>query len=361
MTANSRKIQSYQKTMKENFNTKLNGKQISLYTLKNTNGIELSLTNYGARIVSCLVPSSDGDIADVVLGYDSIEGYFNSNELYFGATIGRYANRIENAKIKLGNQLIILEKNEPPNHLHGGSKGFHSVVWDVQKVEPNRVTFRHISANGEDEYPGEVQVEVSYSLNDNNEITIEYLAVSDKKTILNLTNHAYFNLSGAGSGLVANHCIEINADSFTPVNESMIPTGEFKKVDGTVFDFRAEKPIGKHWDADNTQLKYARGYDHNFVLNKNGGRKPEFSARVKDPVSGRVLEVDTTEPGIQFYTANSLDGSDTGREGVPYESRNAFCLETQHFPNSPNQPNFPSVVLEPGEKHTSTTIYRFKF
>ncbi len=361
MTTDSPRPEPYQKVRKANFKTRLNGKLISLYTLKNANGIEVSLTNYGARIVSCIVPSADGELADVVLGFDDIEGYINANELYYGATVGQYANRIADAQLKLGAELIRLDKNKPPNHLHGGVNGFHSVVWDVLTVESNRIVFRHISDEGQTGYPGIVRVEVTYSLNDSDEITIDYLAVSDKKTIINLTNHAYFNLSGAGSGSVADHTICIHADSFTPVDESMIPTGEFKEVDGSVFDFRSEKPMGRDWDADDMQLEYAGGYDHNFVLNKNGSTGPQLCARVKDPESGRVLEVDTTEPGVQFYTANSLDGSDTGREGVPYESRTAFCLETQHFPDSPNQPNFPNVVLEPNKKFTSTTVYRFIF
>ncbi len=359
MIADSPKTQPSRKVKKKNFSTSLSGQQVSLYTLKNKNGIEVSLTNYGARIVSCIVPSQDGELADVVLGFNSIDEYLASNEVYFGATVGRYANRIANAKIKLDEQLINLDKNAPPNHLHGGTKGFHSVVWEVSSADIDRIVFRHVSANGQNGYPGVLQVEVTYSLNDSNEITIEYLAVSDEKTIINLTNHAYFNLSGAGSGSVANHSVCINANFFTPVNEFMIPTGEFRKVDGSVFDFRTGKNLGKDWDDDDTQLNRAGGYDHNFVLNKNEGQKPELAARVTDPESGRVLEVDTTEPGIQLYTANALDGSDIGREGVPYESKSAFCLETQHFPNSPNQPNFPNVELEPGKRFTSTTIYRF--
>jgi len=339
----------------------LDGREISIYSLRNSQDMEVSLSNYGARIVRILVPDSTGKVADVVLGYDSIEHYPGSSEGYYGATIGRFGNRIANGTFALDNVTYKLLKNDTKNHLHGGNRGFHSVVWKAFRAAENQVIFRHTFEDGEDGYPGRLRVEVSFSLNDSGELSINYQAVTDRKTIINLTNHAYFNLAGAGSGSVAGHLITINADSFTPVDEFMIPTGEIKKVAGTALDFRKEKPMSRDWDQDDPQLKIAGGYDHNFVLNKKANGQAEFAARVTEPVSGRTLEVETTEPGLQFYTANALDGRDVGREGVPYEARTAFCLETQHYPDSPNKPEFPSVLLEPGKPFKSTTIYRFSW
>jgi len=323
--------------------------------------MELFLTNYGARIVSFLVPSSSGVVDNIVLGYNSVEDYLTSNEDYFGATIGRFANRIANGTFKLDDKTYNLQKNEFENHLHGGPNGLHSLVWSAQKNAQNQISFRYTSADGDGGYPGQLEIEVSFRLNDKCELVIHYQAVAVKKTIINLTNHTYFNLAGAGSGSVADHLIKMNAELFTPVDDFMIPTGEIKSVEGTALDFRKEKPMGRDWDQDDPQLKITGGYDHNFVLKKEKSEIPEFAARVSDPVSGRTLELETTEPGLQFYTANRLDGSDIGREGIPYESRSAFCLETQHYPDSPNKPGFPSVILEPGELFKSTTIYRFSW
>lgn len=342
------------------FEIHLNGRKNRLIKLINRNKVTVYLTNYGARMVQCLVPDNSGVFENVILGFDTIEGYLNANELYFGATIGPYANRVANGKFVLDGIEFQLTKNNHSHHLHGGENGFHSCVWNVKEVSKQSVTFTIFSIDGEDGYPGNMSVEVTYTLNDKNELKIDYHAETDKRTIINLTNHTYFNLSGAGSSSVGNHIAMICADSFLPVDNSGIPTSEIKSVSGTPFDFREEKSIGLDWDHDDKQIQKAGGFDHNFILNKTDCKQTELAARIKDPDSGRVLEVDTTEPGLQFYTANALDGSDIGAEELPYLKHSAFCLETQHFPDSPNNPSFPSVVLEPGNSFKSSTIYRFK-
>ena len=348
--------------MKNRFKSVLNGSDVSLYKLKNKKGVQVSITNYGARIVSFLVPDSNSKIDDIVLGYSSIEGYLNSDNVYYGATIGRFGNRIANGTFKLNNETYQLKRNESENHLHGGDKGLHTVVWNVSGQTDNSLKLKYRSEDGECGYPGNLDLEVTFSLNDSGELSISYKAVSDKKTIINLTNHAFFNLAGAGSGSVANHMITINADSYTPVDEAMIPTGEIEPVADSAMDFREMKPMGRDWNLDDPQLNIADGYDHNFVLRKRDeDGSPEFAARVIEANSGRMLELETTEPGLQFYTANALDGQDIGREGIPYEARTAFCLETQNFPDSPNKPQFPSATLEPGELFTSKTIYRISW
>lgn len=345
---------------REKFDLNLAGREISLFHISNSGNIHVFLTNYGSRIVSLFVPDKTGKTANVVLGYDSIQGYIHSNEPYFGATIGRFANRIANGSFKLNNKKYTLPRNEYPHHLHGGPGGLHSVVWDIVEVHENKLVLRYLSDDGANGYPGNLDINVSFDINNDGELIIDYRAKTDKTTIVNLTNHAFFNLSGAGTGSVADHLLSINADAFTPVDEIMIPAGEIKCVESGPFDFREERPIGSGWDKDHPQIRIAGGYDHNYVLNKTGAGNPEFAARVTEPVSGRILELETTEPGLQFYSANALDGADIGREGVPYESRTAFCLEPQHFPDSPNQPAFPGVILEPGEIFKSTSIYRFK-
>ena len=346
---------------KDRFKTVLDGSDVSLYRIKNRKGVEVSVTNYGARIVSFLVPDSNGKIDDIVLGYNSIEDYLNSDNGYYGATIGRFGNRISNGTFTLNNETYQLQKNELDNHLHGGERGLHTVVWDVSSQTDKYITLKYRSEDGEGGYPGNMDLEVIFSLNDSGELTIRYKAVSDKKTIINLTNHAFFNLAGAGSGSVANHMITINADSYTPVDGAMIPTGEIEPVADGVMDFREMKPMGRDWNLDDPQLNIADGYDHNFVLRKRNKHSPEFAARVSEANSGRMLELETTEPALQFYTANALNGQDVGREGIPYEAKTAFCLETQNFPDSPNKPHFPSATLEPGELFTSTTIYRISW
>jgi aldose 1-epimerase len=341
------------------FSMHIHRKQTALFRLENELGMSVALTNYGARLVSLVVPDAQGELADIVLGYDTLLEYMHSSEQYFGATVGRFANRIANGKFSLHGVEFQLEVNDEPNHLHGGLNGFHETIWDAQMVDSNNVLFTHLSKDGASGYPGTVLIEVLYTLTEKGELKIDYKAVSEEPTIINLTNHAYFNLQGAGSGSIQEHRLYINADEFTPVNPKMIPTGEFRAVTDTPFDFRTEKEIGKDWNVSDNQLELAGGYDHNFVLNKEKENSLALAARVAEPVTGRIMEVETTEPGIQLYTANFLSGDDIGREGKPYKARTAFCLETQHFPDSPNQPAFPSVVLEPGKKFTSSTIFRF--
>ena len=342
------------------FQTEIDGKQTDLFKLENSQGMKIYITNYGGRIVSWNVPDRSGEMADIVLGYDSIEGYLNSNEVYYGALIGRYGNRIANGRFELNGKEYRLDINNPPNHLHGGPKGFHNVVWDAKQIDDKHLRLQYFSENGEEGYPGNLQVQVQYMLNDNNELKIDYTATTDEKTIVNLTNHAFFNLAGAASGTINNHELMVNADHYTPVDSTLIPIGEIEAVEGTPFDFTSSKAIGADLEAENEQLSYGLGYDHNFVLRKEQPGALELAARVYEPGSGRVMEVLTTEPGIQFYGGNFLNGSDIGKEGKPYEFRTAFCLETQHFPDSPNQPNFPSTTLEANEIYHSVSVYRFR-
>lgn len=342
-----------------NFQTEINGKTTDLFKLQNDNGIEVYVTNYGGRIVRWLVPDRDGNIADIVLGYDSIEGYLNSNEVYFGSLIGRYGNRIAEGTFELDGTEYTLAVNNPPNHLHGGPNGFHNVVWDAKMISDRHLRLQYLSEDGEEGYPGNLQVQVHYILNNDNELMIDYTAVTDQKTVVNLTNHAFFNLAGAGSGTVNDHELMINAEHYTPVDSTLIPTGEVAPVSGTPFDFTSAKAIGHDLNEENLQLEHGMGYDHNYVLTKQNEGALELAARVVEPESGRVMEVLTTEPGIQLYGGNFLNGSDVGKENVPYEFRSAFCLETQHFPDSPNQPDFPSTELEPDEIYHTVSVYRF--
>ena len=340
------------------FQTEIDGKKTDLFKLENSQGMKIYITNYGGRIVSWNVPDRSGEMADIVLGYDSIEGYLNSNEVYYGALIGRYGNRIADGRFELNGKEYRLDINNPPNHLHGGPKGFHNVVWDAKQIDDKHLRLQYFSKDGEEGYPGNLQVQVHYMLNDNNELKIDYTATTDEKTIVNLTNHAFFNLAGAASGTINNHELMVYADHYTPVDSTLIPIGEIEAVEGTPFDFTSSKAIGADLEAENEQLSYGLGYDHNFVLRKEQPGALELAARVYEPGSGRVMEVLTTEPGIQFYGGNFLNGSDIGKEGKPYEFRTAFCLETQHFPDSPNQPNFPSTTLEANEIYHSVSVYR---
>lgn len=336
------------------------GKEVFVYTLKNSNGVEARIMTYGGTLLSLKVPDKDGKIADVVLGYDSLSQYV-ANSPYFGALIGRYGNRIGNARFKLEGKEYTLAANNGPNSLHGGIKGFDKVVWKVNEADSKPGTslaLTYLSKDGEEGYPGDLSVEVVYTLTDSNELRIDYKATTDKPTVLNLTNHSYFNLAGAGNGNVLKHVLMIDADRFTPVNSTLIPTGKLESVKGTPMDFTKPTPIGAHINDDNQQLKYAGGYDFNWVLNKKD-EELALAARVEEPTSGRVMEVYTTEPGLQFYSGNFLDGTNIGKGGVKYEHRFGFCLETQHFPDSPNKPNFPSTELDPGKTYKSTTIYKF--
>jgi aldose 1-epimerase len=344
----------------EDFNKEVMGKQVKLHTLINQQGMRVDITNYGGRIVTIFVPDKDGNFDDVTAGYLTIDGYLQSNEIYFGAIIGRYGNRIANGQFTIDENDYQLATNNSPNNLHGGPGGFHNVVWESEQEGNNLLTLRYLSEDGEEGFPGNLQVTVRYILTENNELHMEYQAMADKKTVVNLTNHAFFNLAGEGQKPINDHMLKINATHFTPVNEVLIPTGVLQPVKDTPFDFTDYTSIGSRIDADSEQLKLARGYDHNFVLDIPGNiTSPVFAASAYDPESMRRLDVFTTEPGIQFYGGNFLTGKDTGKRGEPYLFRTSFCLETQHYPDSPNQPNFPSTLLEPGQVYQTKTIYKF--
>jgi aldose 1-epimerase len=343
------------------FDTLIDGKKTSLFILKNKHGLEAAITNYGGKVVSLLIPDRNGNFADVVLGFSSIHDYLTAKGPYFGALIGRYGNRIANGKFTLDGKIYTLPTNNGPNSLHGGKKGFNAVVWDAVQADSHTLMLTYLSADGEEGYPGNLQVKVVYQLTDDNELRIEYTATTDKNTVINLTHHSFFNLAGECNATINDHILMINADKYTPVDETLIPTGELTAVAGTPFDFREPKPITKDIFTPNKQLEYAKGYDHNFVLTKTlrGGDAISLAARITEPVSGRTMEVWTNEPGLQFYGGNFLNGADIGKDKKPYLFRTAFCLETQHFPDSPNHPNFPSTELKPGEKYHSVCVYKF--
>jgi aldose 1-epimerase len=336
------------------------GEAIELYTLKSARGVEATIATYGGAVVSLKAPDKSGALADVVLGFDTVEGYLE-NRPYFGAIIGRYGNRIAKGRFKLDGVEYTLARNNGENHLHGGVKGFNRALWkatDRSSADASRLELTYTSKDGEEGYPGTLTAKVTYALTDANELRIDYEATSDKNTVVNLTNHSYFNLAGQGDGDILGHEVMIDADRFTPVDAGLIPTGELRPVEGTPFDFRKPTAIGARIEAKDEQISLGKGYDHNFVLNGGGGA-PRLAARVVEPKSGRVLEVLTTEPGLQFYTGNFLDGSVTGKGGKVYKHRYGFCLETQHFPDSPNQPKFPSTVLKGGGRYQTTTLFRF--
>jgi aldose 1-epimerase len=341
------------------FGKMADGKPIDLYTLTNGQGMRVAIANYGGIVVSIVVPDREGRPGDVVLGFDNLEAYLGKHP-YFGALVGRYANRIGNARFKLHGVEYKLPANDGPNSLHGGKQGFDKRVWTAREISGQHpgLELTYLSKDGEEGYPGNLHAKVVYSLTEDNALRIDYTATADKDTVVNLTNHSYFNLAGEGNGDILKHEMMINADRFTPIDSTLIPTGELRKVEGTPFDFRKPALIGARIDADDEQIKFGKGYDHNFVLNR-AGRGLSLAARVTDPESGRVLEVLTTQPGIQLYTGNFLDGSIHGKSGKAYGRRSAFCLETQHFPDSPNRPNFPSTVLKPGETFRETTVYKF--
>ncbi|MFZ4778911.1 MAG: aldose epimerase family protein, partial [Terrimicrobiaceae bacterium] len=330
------------------------------FILRNSSGMEARITNFGAIITSVNVPDRAGRFADVVLGHDTLGGYLNANaKPYLGAVVGRFGNRIAGGRFVQDGKEYPLAKNNGPNHLHGGVCGFDKRVWEVV-AEENPLVLRYVSQDGEEGYPGELDVTVSYALGEKNEIVIDYAATTTKPTPVNLTNHSYFNLKGEGEGTILDHEIQINADRFTPVGADMIPTGAIAPVSGTAFDFRTAKPIGRDIGNDEEQLKFGGGYDHNWILNRSGGsNNPVHAASVFEPSTRRVLEVYTTEPGVQFYAGNSLDGSVLGKSGKPYLRRGGLCLETQHFPDSPNHPDFPSTRLDPGAHFRSTTVFQF--
>lgn len=336
--------------------------EINLYTLKNSNGMTVTATNYGAIITSIVVPDRDGKMADVVLGYDAVEAYINAvDKPYFGAVVGRYGNRIAAGEFKLDGETYSLLKNNGENHLHGGAIGFDKVVWTVDKYDEGKsLSLSYLAKDKEEGYPGNLSLKVTYTLADNNSLTIDYNATTDKATPVNVTQHSYFNLKGEGQGTILDHELMLNADKFTPVDEGLIPTGKIPSVSGTPFDFTTAKAIGRDIDEDDQQLTFGLGYDHNWVLNKDGSEgELTLAAEVYEPTTGRVMTVQTTEPGIQFYCGNFLDGRLVGKSGKPYVNRGGFCLETQHFPDSPNQPNFPSTILKPGDKYSSQTVFEF--
>jgi aldose 1-epimerase len=330
---------------KQPFGKTADGTPIDIYTLK-SESLEARITNFGGIVVSLKVPDRKGQSADVVLGYDSLDGYL-TNPAYLGAIIGRYGNRIAGGKFTLDGKTYTIPQNNGTNALHGGTKGFNKAVWSAKEI-PDGVELSYTSPDGDQGFPGNLSTIVRYTLHDK-DLKIEYSATTDKDTVLNLTNHSYFNLAGQGNGDILKDQLKINASRYTPVDANLIPTGELAPVEGTPFDFRND---------NNEQLKLGKGYDHNFVLDSGGGKLAE-AAEVYEPSTGRVLQVWTDQPGVQFYTGNFLDGTITGKEGKVYQQRFALCLETQHFPDSPNHPKFPSTELKPGQKYHSVTIYRF--
>ena len=342
--------------MKSDFVSEVEGKPTALYVLKNKNGAEACITNYGGRLVSVMVPDKNGKMTDVVLGYDNIGQYVQSDGNY-GALIGRYGNRINQGKFTLDDIEYTLPQNNGAHCLHGGPQGYHARMWDAKQLTDQALELTYLSKDGEAGFPGNLDIKVTYTLTDDNAVGIKYEATTDKKTVVNLTNHSYFNLSGVPGSDVLDQLVMINADNYTPVDSTLIPVG-ISPVDGTPLDLRTPVAIGKQINDPFQQLQFGRGYDLNWVLNTNGD-KNVLAAKAYSPTSGIALEVYTNEPGIQFYTGNFMDGKDTGKHGVLYPHRGALCLETQHYPDSPNHPDFPSVVLNPGEKYLSECIYKF--
>ena len=338
---------------KQSFGKTPDGAAINIYTLVNRS-LEARITNFGGIVVSLKVPDKNGTPADVVLGYDSLDGYL-TNPAYLGAIIGRYGNRIAGGKFTLDGKTYTIPQNNGSNALHGGTKGFNKAVWDAKEI-PNGIELNYTSPDGDQGFPGNLKMTVRYTVT-NTDLKIEYSATTDKDTVVNLTNHSYFNLKGQGNGDILQHQVKINAKRYTPVDANLIPTGELATVEGTPFDFPKLTAVGARINDDNEQLKLGKGYDHNFVLDGGGGKLAE-AAEVYEPASGRLMEVWTDQPGVQFYTGNFLDGI-SGKEGKVYQQRFALCLETQHFPDSPNHPKFPSTELKPGHKYHSVTIYRF--
>lgn len=345
---------------REDFQSKINGKDTDLYILRNSEGNEVAITNYGGSLVAIMVPDRDGNRANVIQGHDNIEDCVNSPEPYLSTLIGRYGNRICKGKFQLHGKEYQLPINNGPNSLHGGKKGFNAKVWDALQMNDHTLVLKYVSPYGEEGFSGEMKTTVVYTFTDDNELVIEYMATTNKKTIVNLTSHGFFSLAGIANPTptIENLECEINADFYIPIDDTSIPTGEIRRVEGTPFDFRKPKTVGQDIDADNEQIKNGAGYDHCFVLNKKEEDELSFAARIKEPVSGRVMEVYTTEPGVQVYTDNWADGY-KGQNGATFPRRSAICFEAQHFPDSPNRPYFPSVVLRPGEQYTQKTVYRF--
>lgn len=344
----------------KDFQTTIDGKNTDLYILKNNVGNEVAITNYGGAIVAIMVPDKEGKLANVIQGHDNIQDVIDSPEPYLSTLIGRYGNRIAKGKFHLHGKEYNLPINNGPNCLHGGNKGFNARVWDALQMDDQTLVLKYVSPYGEEGFSGELRTTVVYSFNDDNELSIEYMSTTNKKTIINLTSHGFFSLPGIANPTptIENQICEINADYYIPINDTSIPTGEIRFVEGTPFDFRQPKPIGQDIEADDVQIKNGAGYDHCFVLNKKEEGELSFAARLTDPTSGRIMEVYTTEPGVQLYTDNWADGY-KGQHGATFPRRSAVCFEAQHFPDSPNHPYFPSVVLKPNQEYKQKTVYKF--
>jgi aldose 1-epimerase len=359
MGAQAQTKPAYVETRREAFQKDIDGKKVDLYTLKASTRMVVKITNQGGKIVQLLVPDKDNHLGDVVLGYETVDQYV-AGRASFGAIIGRFANRIAKGRFTLDGREYQLPVNNGPNHLHGG-KGTHFLVFDARQLDERTLQLTYNFKDGEEGYPGNTNLKVVYAVTDDQELRITYEAVTDKPTVVNFTNHAFFNLGGEGRGDILDHELIINADRFTPIDATSIPTGELRAVKGTPMDFLRPARIGARINEGDEQLKFGTGYDHNYVLNKTAGEL-SFAARLSDPVSGRLMEVYTTEPGMQLYTGNFLTGkgpNDVGKGRKTYPVRSAVCLETQHFPDSPNQASFPTTVLNPGQWFTSTTVYKF--
>ena len=360
MAINSNSTNTSAKISKAPFGKTPDGKEINSYTVINSNALEMRVINYGGIITHLFTPDRNNKMGDIVLGFDSIDGYLKEPP-YFGALIGRYGNRIMKGEFSIDNEKFQLEKNNIGNHLHGGTKGYDKVFWDINEIDFSNDKALKLSYNSKDReggYPGNLSIEVIYYLSPNNELEIYYSASTDKKTIINLTQHTYFNLTANPTNTIPDHEVKINAKAFLPVDNTLIPTGEFRNVKDTPFDFSESKKVKIGIDELEDQLKFAGGYDHCWVLDKNN-QDLTFAASAYENTTGRKIEVYTTEPGIQFYSGNFLDGTLIGKGGIPYKHRTGFCLETEHFPDSPNRPEFPSVVLEPSAKYESKTVYKF--
>ena len=345
---------------RENFQATIDGKETDLYILRNSEGNEVAISNYGGALAAIMVPDKEGKRANVIQGHDNIKDIVVSPEPYLSTLVGRYGNRICKGRFQLHGKEYQLPINNGPNCLHGGLKGFNAKVWEALQMNEHTLVLKYVSPYGEEGFSGEMKVTVIYTFTDENELVIEYMATTNKKTIINLTSHGFFSLAGIANPTptIENLECEINADFYIPIDNTSIPTGEILRVEGTPFDFRTSKPIGQDIDADNEQIKNGAGYDHCFVLNKKEEGELSFAAKIKEPISGRTMEVYTTEPGVQVYTDNWADGY-KGQNGATFPRRSAICFEAQHFPDSPNRPYFPSVVLNPGEQYTQKTIYKF--
>lgn len=344
----------------QDFQTTIDGIPADVFILKNANGLEVVFSNWGQRLVCLFMPDKHGDFEDIVLGYKTLDEYRNIPANYLGATIGRYGNRIANGKFTIDGKEFTLARNNGSNNLHGGNVGFDSVMWQASQISENAVEFSRISPDGEEGFPGNLEVKVNYTLTEENELVIDYTATTDAATHVNLTHHSFFNLKGESNGEVMDHQYMINADAITAVDENLIPK-EIMPVDDSCFDLRSPQQLSDYMNPENDQIQLGHGYDHNFVLNSEPKNKTglPFAAKVTEPENGRTIEVYTNEPGMQLYTSNWLDGKNKGKNGKPHAARTAFCLETQHYPDSPNQPQFPSTLLRPGEKYHSVCVYKF--